>query len=97
MELEVTWKRAIKVWWAYLWRNILAVIAAIIIGALVGGILGFILALLGASKETVQVIVTPIGFVIGIGISIVPLKMILGKNFGEFRLVLIGSTPNQNT
>lgn len=97
MELEVTWKRAARVWGAYLWRNILAIIGAVIIGGIVGGIMGFILSVLGASQETIQLVVTPIGFIIGIGISIVPLKLILGKDFGEFRLVLVENTPSENT
>lgn len=97
MELEVTWKRTTKVWWSYLWRNILAIIGAMIIGGIVGGIFGFILGMLGASTETVQLVVAPIGFIIGIAISIVPIKMILGKDFGEFRLVLIESTPSEST
>jgi Na+/citrate or Na+/malate symporter len=97
MELDITWKRATKVWWAYLWRNIVAIIAAVIIGAIIGAIFGFILGMLGSSQETIQVVVAPIGFIIGIGISIVPIKMILGKNFGEFRLVLIENSPAENT
>lgn len=97
MELKITWKRAAKVWWSYFWRNILAIIGAIIIGGIVGGIFGFILGMLGASTETVQLIVAPIGFIIGIGISIVPIKMILGKDFGEFRLVLIENSSRKTT
>jgi hypothetical protein len=89
MELEVTWKRASKVWFAYLWRNLLAIIGAVIIGVIIGGLFGFILGMLGASKETIQVVIAPIGFIIGLGISIIPLKLILGKYFGEFRLVLV--------
>ena len=97
MELEVTWKRATKVWWSYFWRSILAIIGAMIIGGFVGGIYGYILGMLGASADTVQLFVAPIGFIIGIGISIVPIKMILGKDFGDFRLVLIEKIPNENT
>jgi hypothetical protein len=97
MELEVTWKRAVKVWWSYLWRNIIALIGAVIIGGVIGGIFGFILGMLGASEEIVQLVVAPIGFIIGIGISIVPIKMILGKDFGDFRLVLIENVPSENT
>ena len=71
MELQVTWKRAVKVWWSYLWRNILAIVASIVIGGIVGGILGLIMGSLGASEEMVQVISAPVGLVIGIGISII--------------------------
>lgn len=89
MELEVTWKRATKVWWSYLWRNLTALVAAMVIGGIIGAIFGFVLGALGVSVETIQVIVMPIGAIIGLLISIVPIKMILGKNFGEFRLVLV--------
>lgn len=96
MELEITWSRATRVWWSYLWRNLLAIIGAVVIGAIVGGILGFIMGMLGVPQATIQLIVAPISFVIGLGISIIPLKMILGKDFGEFRLVLIANSPADN-
>ena len=89
MELEVTWKRTAKVWWSYLWRNIIACIVAFIIAFIVAFIIGFVLRALGASTQTIQVITAPIGIIIGLLISIVPIKMILGKDFGEFRLVLL--------
>lgn len=89
MEIEVTWGRAVKVWWSYLWRNIIAMIGAMVAGGIVGFIVGFVLGALGAPTETIQIITAPIGVVIGLLISIVPIKMILGMNFGEFRLVLV--------
>lgn len=97
MELEITWKRAVKVWWAYLWRSVLAALCAMLIGGLIGGIAGFIMGLMGASGESIQLLIAPIGIVIGIGISIVPIKLILGKDFGEFRLVLIKNSTDANT
>lgn len=97
MELEITWKRAARVWWSYLWRNIIAIIGSVIIGAIIGGVLGLILGMLGASTATIKSIVQPIGFLIGLGISIIPIKLILGKNFGEFRLVLISTSEKHNT
>jgi hypothetical protein len=93
MELEITWSRAAKVWWSYLWRNLIAVVVAMIIGMIVGAVFGFILGALGFSVRTIQIVVAPVGFVMGLAISIVPLKMILGKDFGEFRLVLLAKQP----
>ncbi len=72
-----------------MWRNIIAIIAAVVAGVILGGIIGFILGVLGASIQTVQFVTMPIGFVIGLAVSIVPIKLILGKDFGEFRLVLL--------
>ncbi len=97
MELEITWKRASRIWWSYLWRNIIAIIRAVIIGAIIGGVLGFILGMLGTSTDISKLIVQPLGFLIGLGISIIPLKLILGKNFGEFRLVLMSTSEESNT
>ena len=91
MELEITWKRVIRIWWSFLWRNLLAILGAVVIGALVGFIFGLILGVIGVPVETIKMIVQPIGFLIGLGISVIPLKMVLGKNFGEFRLVLIST------
>lgn len=89
MELEITWKRCFRIWWSYVWRNLIAILVAMIAGAILGFVLGLILGLAGFSLETIQIVVTPISFVLGLLISIVPIKMILGKDFGEFRLVLI--------
>lgn len=89
MELEVTWRRAIRVWWAYFWRNFIAIVAAIVLGAVVGGVLGFILGAVGVPLKTIQLITMPIGLMLGLGMSVVPVKMILGKDFGEFRLLLM--------
>ena len=88
MELEITWGRVALVWWAYLWRNLIAIIVSLIAGAILGGILGFMLGAAGFSLGAIQIIVMPIGGILGIAISIFPIKMILGKDFGEFRLVL---------
>lgn len=95
MELEVTWKRAAKVWWSYLWRNIIAIIAVMILGGIAGFITGFVLGALGASTQTIKYITAPIGMIIGLLISIVPMKMILGKDFGKFRLVLLQSNKTE--
>lgn len=89
MEIEITWGRVIRVWWAYVWRNIIAIIVAAIVGGIVGFILGFIMGAVGVTTETIGYITAPIGGVIGLAFSVIPMKMILGKDFGQFRLVLV--------
>lgn len=93
MELEITWNRAIRVWWSYLWRNLIAIVVAMIIGMILGFIIGFIMGAMGFPILAIQIVTAPLGFVIGLGISVVPMKMILGKDFGEFRLVLLAKQP----
>lgn len=40
MELEVTWGRAVKVWWAHLWRNLLMIVAMLIFVTAMGFVVG---------------------------------------------------------
>ena len=60
-----------------------------VVGAVIGAIMGFVLGAAGASVRTIQVLVMPVGVVIALALSVVPMKLILGKSFGEFRLVLL--------
>jgi hypothetical protein len=60
-----------------------------IIGGIVGFIIGFVMGAMGAPVKTIQLVTAPIGAAIGLAISVVPMKLILGKDFGEFRLVLL--------
>ena len=87
--LPVTWRRATRVWWSYLWRNLIAIVATAVLAGIAGAIIGGILGAFGASPKTIQIVGTPVGMIIGLAISIIPMKMILGKNFGEYSLVLI--------
>ena len=80
MELEVTWKRTTKGWWSYLWRNLIAIVVTMILGAIIGAVLGFILGSLGVANQTIQMICAPIGMILGLSISIIPMKLILNKN-----------------
>src|SRR5947207_1370350 len=65
MEMEITWGNVIRVWWAYFWRNLIALIAAVVIGAIVGGILGFVMGMLGVPVTTIQFVTAPIVASIG--------------------------------
>lgn len=96
MELEITWGRVVRVWWSYFWRNLVAILAAMILGGIVGFVIGLTMGMLGASSATVQYVTAPLGGVIGLVLSVIPMKMILGKDFGEFRLLLISKTNSVN-
>jgi hypothetical protein len=97
MELEVTWNRAFRVWLSYLWRNILAIIAATLVGMLFGFGIGFIMGAMGFSVLAIQFVTVPVGLIAGLAISVVPLKMILGMDFGEFRLVLLAKHSHSSS
>lgn len=89
MELQITWKLAIKVWWSYAWRNLVVIVVSFFAGMLVGAIAGGIMGALGIDLGTIKIVTSIMGFIIGLGLSIIPMKMILGKDFGDFRLVLL--------
>lgn len=89
MELEVTWKRLLKVWWSLTWRYLLCSICSFIIGGILGMIIGVVMTVLGEPKESVQLVCGIVGAILGLGLSFIPLQKILNKDFGEFRLVLL--------
>lgn len=99
--LPVTMARGLKVWWAYFWRSLVTLVVSMIVVGLVSFALGVVLALLlpliGLAPEHVQQTArlagTLLGLVAGLLSSAIPLWLILGKDFGEFRLALITYRP----
>lgn len=99
-ELELTRGRLLRVWWAHVWRSLLAVVASLLTGMVVGGVIGAILGLsmsmAGYGVDEIQAVAKPVGFVlgaaIGLAFSIIPMKLIIGRSFGDFRLVLVPNT-----
>jgi hypothetical protein len=89
MELEVTWGRTIKVWWAYFWRSLVAGFFALLFSGLLGFVLGIVLYGAGIPAEDGRIYGGILGGVVGVLFSIIPMKYILGKDFGDFRLVLL--------
>lgn len=86
MELEVTWGRTVRVWWAYVWRLML-------ITSIIGFGLGLFMGVLGSPPQLANIILNLTG-IISIAISFAVMQRILGKDFGEFRLVLIRKEVN---
>lgn len=93
MELEVTWGRALRVWWAFFWRNLVGIVIAVLLSAVIGALLNVVLSAAGVSPETVSRVAMPFGVMLGIAASVVPIKLILGRGFGDFRLVLVSRQP----
>lgn len=91
MEIAPTWSHVARIWWALLWRGVLVMIATAIAGFVIGAVLGFLLGMLGAALATVQVICGVVGALLGLAGSLLPIRLVLGKDFGTFRLVLVSS------
>ena len=93
MEMQITWDRASRVWTAIAWRMMLAVFVIVLV-VLVA--LGFLLNSLGISGSTIDVILKAAGLILMLITSIWIIKSVLGRNYGDFRLVLISQDSNAN-
>ena len=89
MELiEITWMRAIRIFWAWVWRGSLIAFPVIFAGGVLSGF-GFL------SSAGFGIAVNIIPQVIALAAYIIALKVwVLGKEFGDFKLMLVREEPN---
>lgn len=85
-EVEVTWKRAVKVWWSLFWK-----VALISVGLsfLIGMLLGFLGTAAGVAPTALRLISYLIGGAVGVFVGVAVLKSVLTKTFSDFRIVLV--------
>jgi hypothetical protein len=93
MELEITWGRAIRVWWAFTCRALVAALAMKLVAVMVDFGMGLILGPMGCSPHVIGLLSVVICLGMTLALSIACMKMILGQSFGEFRLVLLREAP----
>jgi LytS/YehU family sensor histidine kinase len=84
--LEVSWGRAIRVWWSITWRTVLF---GMLIGFVVGIVAGIAGAAAGVPANQVQGISSVFGVIIGAFISVWAVRKALTQSFSEFRIVLL--------
>lgn len=84
--LEPTFKRAARIWWAWVWRSV-------VFGGAAGLFASAVLSLSGIlehiSEKAGQVVSMVAGLALAVPIGIWVFQMILEKDFGEFRLRLV--------
>jgi len=84
--LEPTFKRAARIWWAWVWRSV-------VFGGAAGLFASFVLGLSGIlehiSERAGQLVSMAAGLALAVPIGIWVFQMILEKDFGEFRLRLM--------
>jgi len=85
VEIDPTWRIAARIWWAACWRGLIA----LGFGTLAAAVFGAIAGSAGAPQGLVRMAAVPVAAVIGLGLSVIPVRAILGKDFGAFRLVLV--------
>ena len=91
-EVPPTVWRVVPIWWAYLWRYILAVLGSFVVAAGVGLVLGVWIGLQGYTIEQARPALYAVGFAISLLTPIVPLRLIIGRKYGRYRLILVRDT-----
>ncbi|PWB90216.1 hypothetical protein C5688_11865 [Methylocystis sp. MitZ-2018] len=89
--IELTPMILLRVWWAYSWR---AFFGAFAIGCVIGFIIAFVGLALGVDRSNWSVINLVINFPIGLIWSIFAFRMVLAKDFGDFKICLVKSAPS---
>lgn len=88
---EVSWSRALKVWWSLMWRIALW-------GALAGGILGFVIGALGAVAGADAAVVSGVigigGMLLAIPVGIWCVRTVLQASWSDFQIRLVGKTDS---
>jgi hypothetical protein len=87
--LDITFGRAVRIWWAVLWRSLL-------LGGGAGFIVGFIEGFVGASLSTLDWLGQPIvtgtsAFIVGLPIGIYAFRVALKKQYQHFTIRLVPS------
>lgn len=94
-ELAPTWGLATRIWWALTWRGMVVMLVSGIIGGLLGAMLASVFSGSQPLPEVTQMFAQLLGAVIGAAASVVPVRVILGRDFGDFRLVLLARRPRR--
>jgi hypothetical protein len=87
-ELEITWLRALKIWWSIVWRTMLY---SILFSILAGIPIAISTAALGFDEAVALQVGRLIGLVIGFIVAVWVVKIVLGKSFSDFRIALVPS------
>lgn len=87
-EIEITWLRALKIWWSIVWRILLYSAA---FSVLVGIPIGIAAAALGLDPEAAGQVGRILGTLMGLVIAVWVVKIVMGKSFSDFRIVLVPS------
>jgi hypothetical protein len=88
--LEPIFRRAMVVWWGLFWRAGLLSLGA---GFVVGFIEGVIGAVIGVPSPTIRMVTMFSGALASIPAGIYAVQMVLRKNYREFSIQLVASSP----
>ncbi|MFZ0928425.1 MAG: hypothetical protein WAN11_07480 [Syntrophobacteraceae bacterium] len=85
-DLEVSWERAVTVWWSIAWRSaVLGFLTALAIGF----VIGFLGRALHLDPRFMHRLSLLAGIATGVTVGIWVVKQVLAKRFKDFRIVLL--------
>ncbi|MGH6801159.1 MAG: hypothetical protein ACRECZ_07070 [Methylocella sp.] len=91
--IDVTWDRAAKVWWSFMWRWLLFMTMGWgLVGFVIG--FGFVMGGRSASRQTVTILEYCAGTVVSIPIGIWVVRHVLKKSWSDFRIMLVPKRPS---
>jgi hypothetical protein len=93
-ELKPGVGKTIKIWWAYLWRYFVTAVLSIPVAAAIGYLLIPKLAEHGLQVSFIRVAGYALGAILTLLTPIIPLRLIIGKEFKGFRLALVRSSSS---
>lgn len=89
--LEPTFKRAARIWWAWVWRSALFGGAAGLFGSVVLSLSGILDRI---SEKAGQYLGLAVGVALAVPVGVWVFQIILEKDFGEFRIRLVPKAPS---
>ena len=96
-ELEVTFGRALCVWWLVAWRSALGAFGlSFLAGFVFGVVYGLLAAIYSWPRGGSAIGGAILGFVIGGLWSLVVIRMALKKKYSEFRIVLVANSDSES-
>jgi len=92
--LQPTFKRAARIWWAWVWRSLVFGGAAGLFASLVLNLSGILNRI---SEKAGQYLGAAVGIALAVPVGIWVFQMVLEKDFGEFRIRLVSKAPGDPT
>lgn len=87
-ELELTWTRAIKIWWSLVWR---LMVYSMVLGLLISLPIGLLAAALGLDEAQTRMLSQGMASLLSLLLGIWVLRVVLSKHYSDFRVMLVPS------
>ena len=93
-EVEPTYFNALRLWWAWFWRQGLVLVPMFLVLVVsMTLILVVIGKSMGLGKEEISAIAGPMGFLLGLGVGMFAqlyiIRRLMTKGFGRFRIAIV--------